>query len=180
MQLLKWSFQLPGTTSTCANSPTHMFLEQYRYCMKSTLPDTEILIFNKNKDDALDWANMRDNYEGYKENAPKEIITYQSACSGDSGSGQFVTNNINPDKLKDSLDELRYVLVAIYFGGFGNSVKRNVKDVKEYKFPCGSYTWVNGKYEHNNPTSESTTWSENLLWIKKKANICKDSSCKIS
>ena len=187
MQLLKWSFQLPGTTSTCANLPPNLepdgslvpvtFLEEYRYCMKSKLPDTEIVIFNKNNDYILDWANMGDNYQPYKENAPKEIVTYHSACSGDSGSGQFVANDIDPLKIKESLDELRYVLVAIFSGKFQKTFMHNGE---LYNFPCGSYTWDNGEYKYSSAESESTTWPENLRWIKKKANICKGSSCNIS
>ena len=189
MQLLKWSFQLPGTTSTCANLPPNLepdgslvpvtFLEEYRYCMKSKLPDTEIVIFNKNNDYKLDWANMGDNYQPYKENAPKEIVTYQSACSGDSGSGQFVANDIDPLKIKESLDELRYVLVAIYVGRINGDFQSKGNT---YEFPCGSYTWYDGEYTQESGGSESTTWKENFDWIKRKITNCETgvTGCTIS
>ena len=176
IQLLQWSFQLPGTKSSCQKIKPS-FQTHYKYCMKSTLPSTKYAVFNKNNCKKLDWKTMKNNYQAnqYKE-APKEILSYKVACTMDSGSGQVVTNGIDLQKDEYLLDELRYVLVAVYQGKYKNKFTYRGK---QYNFPCGTYTWLNGKYNEHHPYSESTTWKENFDWIKKKIFICKESGCTI-
>ena len=148
--------------------------------MKANLPDTEFLVFNANNDKKLDWDNMKNNYLVNQNKAPKEIISYQDGCKGDSGSGQFVTNGLDLRTDDYSLDDLKYVLVAIYVGKIGiESFRRQKASRESHKFPCGTYTWYNGKYIQASATSESTTWKENLNWIKKKIIQCKKPSCTI-
>ena len=174
VQFLQWSFQLPGDESTCAkwclkHRVSRPFPTHYMYCMKANLPDTEFLVFNANNDKKLDWDNMKNNYLVNQNKAPKEIISYQEGCRGDSGSGQFVANGLDLRKDDYSIDDLKYVLVAIHTHTIGKEYfKRQQASRKSHMFPCGVYTWYMGEYIQASTTSESTTWKENLDWIKRK------------
>ena len=128
--------------------------------MKSILPKTNYLIFNVKNSPKIDW---HDYIEGHFD-PPIHITNYNEACYGDSGSGQFTK----------SLDGLRYLLVAIYKGRISESFRD--ANGKKHNYPCGTFTWNKGFYRHNHKVSESTTWHENLEWIKKKANILRPSS----
>ena len=147
--------------------------------MKSKLPDTESIVFNSKNKKTLDWANLKNNYRVVRKEAPKGLQLYEAACSGDSGAGQFVTNGINPLEVDENLDELRYVLVAIYVGRINGDFQSKGNT---YEFPCGSYTWYDGEYTQESGGSESTTWKENFDWIKRKITICETgvTGCTIS
>ena len=167
----------------CAEFSRHVdfrvYPAHYKYCMKSKLPDTESIVFNSKNKKTLDWADLKNNYRVVRKEAPKGLQLYEAACSGDSGAGQFVTNGINPLEVDENLDELRYVLVAIYVGRINGDFQSKGNT---YEFPCGSYTWYDGEYTQESGESESTTWKENFDWIKRKITICETgrTGCTIS
>ena len=126
--------------------------------MKSDQPKTNFVTFNAKNSLPIDWNDYIPN----KFDEPDSITTYNQACMADSGSGQFVNNG------------RIYVLVAI----FTNSIIRKYEDAngKLHYFPCGTFTWSEGEYRYNSKESESTTWQENLEWIKHKASITTSST----
>ena len=130
--------------------------------MKSNLPETKYATFNWEENPIFDWNKF---IEGHI-SVPDNLTAYNVACAGDSGSGQFVQKGP------------RYVLVAIYSGS--SDIQTFNSNGKEHDYPCGTFTWRTGKYRYWNDESESTTWEENLEWIKKKVKLCKTSSCNIS
>ena len=127
--------------------------------MKSELPTTNTITVNPN--------NMA-NYLSVKLDAPTWINSYIAACSGDSGSGQFISNN---KKLPEDVIDFRYILVALFTSGVEDKFRD--KNGKLHEVPCGSYTYhrKTKKYLDTNGISESTTWPKNLNWIKQKSNI---------
>ena len=120
--------------------------------MKSNLPTTNTITINPDR---------MENYLIVKIPAPKWISSYLEVCRGDSGSGQFIS------------DGHRYILVAVYTTYIPSyKYKYSLNKVK-HEVPCGtnSYHKKSGKYLKTDTISESTTWHENLDWIKQKSNI---------
>ena len=129
--------------------------------MKSNLPETKDITFNVKENPTLDLTYFA---EG-KIPLPEEFSAYNIACHGDSGAGQFVKKGP------------RHVLVAIC-SGLANTLTFE-SNGKEHEYPCGTFTWRDGKYRKLYNYSESTTWKENSEWIKKKLKLCQTSPCTI-
>ena len=166
------------------------------YCMENDLPQTNTITFKKKGHSEI----HLDSYYYRKVDPPKGNGVYQDGCSGDSGSGQFIKNNV--EYTPENLLRFKYVQVAVY--------SRTVSDDfnyggRNYKMPCGSYSYdmheskkVNEKREANEKVSVKKPWSKRiyfqsqsismritspkiLRWIKIQAGICKDEeSCIIS
>ena len=92
-------------------------------------------------------------------NPPFLVPSYQEACNGDSGSGQFALTKGK-----------KAVLVAIFRATSNEEFYRDGAG-KRQEYPCGTFTWRDKKFRYNYGVSESTTWIENLEWIKMRANI---------
>ena len=153
MQLLEFSFRLPTSKGLCSFKDEET---KYKYCMKSNLPKTKYITFNAEANPILDWNNFVDGQIP----VPEDLTAYNVPCLGDSGSGQFVKKGP------------RYVLSAIYKGAVAVSGSSFRSKLMKHDYPCGTFTWRKGKYRHWNEQSESTTWGENLEWIKQKISLC--------
>ena len=146
-------------------------LSEFMYCMKTNLPKTKFLTFNWKRSESLiaakggvgciDWDSYLPQYVT-KPPQSDYTASYESGCSGDSGSGQFVRIP----------NENTYVLVAIFRQLYGKkfTVHRN-GNKKKHRYPCGSFTWREGRYRYKSALSESTTWRKNLNWIEKKIDL---------
>ena len=125
--------------------------------------DTIVILFNKYNSNAYLL-----NYLYVKLDPPKWIDTYTQNCKGDSGSGQFISNN---KQLPEDVMEFRYILVAIHESSTKDLFKD--KNGKLHNVPCGAYTYSRKtkKYLKSIGVSISTTWAKHLNWIKQKSNI---------
>ena len=139
------------------------FDPQHMYCMKSILPRTRTINFKPD--------DMK-NYRTELEPVPEWITSYMQNCEGDSGSGQFISNNVN-DYMHPSKDigKLRYLLA-----GIGATAQRDFfidNNGIKHTVPCGSlaYDQKTKKYLESLDVSISTTNQKILNWIKKKSNI---------
>ena len=99
-------------------------------------------------------------------------MSYMQGCKGDSGSGQFISNNVNEYmNLPKDNGNLRYVLAAID----SKSTFPAEKDLngKILEYPCGTFTYDPKLKTHKGTggISISTTYHEILNWIKRKSNI---------
>ena len=153
---MKWSAESPAMKTSCS---TNTFYPEYQYCMKSELPTTNTITVN---------PNNLENYLYVKLDPPKWIDTYTQNCKGDSGSGQFISNN---KQLPEDVMEFRYILVAIHESSTKDLFKD--KNGKLHNVPCGAYTYSRKtkKYLKSIGVSISTTWAKHLNWIKQKSNI---------
>ena len=166
------------------------------YCMENDLPQTNTITFKKKGH----WEIHLDSYYYRKVDPPKGNGVYQDGCSGDSGSGQFIKNNV--EYTPENLLRFKYVQVAVFSRTVGEEFSNGGKI---YYMPCGSYFYnmkeskeANEKREVNEKVSVKKPWSKRvysqsedvsmritspkiLRWIKMKAGICKDEeSCIIS
>ena len=147
------------------------FDPDYKYCMKNQLPAADVVTLHSDGKSDIDW----DNYQVGKEDPPTTISSYSAGCSGDSGSGQFISNGFEPE----NEEKFRFILSAIFTKKVGNTFKDDKGE--EYKVPCGSYTFNNEasyignrNYLQSYAISESiTTPVSTLAWIKETAEICK-------
>ena len=111
-----------------------------------------------------------DDYKEKDEDPPIWAQSYIEACSGDSGSGQFITNGheIQPQ----NFDKLKCILTSVYTSNYADTF---LYAGKTHGVPCGTYSYdaVESKlgrrvYYKTLGISQSTTHSDTLLWIKKK------------
>ena len=144
------------------------------YCMSSNIPRTKYVVFNyKNaiqlkrnpvpKSRSANIAPVLINSDELMVVRGKKttlrIPSYQAACSGDSGSGQFVFTTGG-----------KAVLIAVYVGRTSIEYYEDESGEKQ-EYPCGTFTWRDNKYRFKFGKSESTAWKENLDWIKMRAKI---------
>ena len=176
------------------------FKRDRMYCMDIQLPATKTLRFQSNG-----CVTYLDEYEEKDEQPPKGIESYKDGCKGDSGSGQFISNERSGMGAK-----FRYVQIAVYTTGTGDQFVDNKGNA--HTVPCGSYSYnavesrrlnvpkVQVKcpkgpnllcpgtkkraYLRSFSMSESTTYADTLHWIKSRTNLSpKDSNndaCTIS
>ena len=144
------------------------FNADYQYCMKNVLPVANVATFHSEENSGINWKN----YQIGIEDPPMGVFSYATGCFGDSGSGQFITNGLDPKN-----DKFRFILAAIYSSGVGD--KFEVNGVA-HNMPCGANsfshadTLLNGKKHYLQPRtiSESiTTPVHTLAWIKELAGI---------
>ena len=145
------------------------FDADYKYCMKNDLPAANVATFHSEGNSGIDWKNYQIEYE----EPPITITSYASGCYGDSGSGQFITNGLDPEKD----DKFRFILAAIFTKRVGDIFKDD--QGVEHKVPCGAYTFDKDasiigarKYLQSYSISESiTTPAYTFWWIKGMAEI---------
>ena len=168
------------------------FKPEKMYCMENVLPDTKIMALRKKKPSGI----HLDDYLEKKIAPPLGNTAYREGCGGDSGSGQFISNDV--EYKPGNMDRLKLVQVAIFSNGGDTSFEHGGES---YYLPCGTYSynmkeskrlneeknsglplpWQIRDYYHTVSISHKTTGSEALRWIKIKAGICKDvESCTIS
>ena len=165
------------------------FNSETMYCMKYELPDTHTMVFKKRGISGVDLNK----YYHRKVDPPKGHIAYRMGCGGDSGSGQFISNDV--DYRPENLLRFKYFQVAVYTM---DSINTFTHGGKMYRMPCGTFSynmreskrlndegnyipWIKRAYYRNAGISHKTTKRNVLLWIKIKAGICKDEeSCIIS
>ena len=98
----------------------------------------------------------------------KEVNTsYISGCRGDSGSGQWITQDESPSGANEQIN--RNVLVAIATKVFQGTYYKNGK--KEHGVCGADIPNINGEQLVSAPVSIKTTYGKILTWIKRKANI---------
>ena len=161
LQLNKWKAQFPYHKTKCAVEKD--FYPKYMYCMKSKLPKTSTISFNPK-----DMKNYRPKYE----KAPKGMVSFMQYCKGDSGSGQFISNNVNKYmNLPKDTGNLRYLLAGIFIKGFVD--KFEDENGQTHLVPCGTYAYDEKtmKYLESTEVSMITTNQKILNWIKGKSNI---------
>ena len=144
------------------------FNADYQYCMKNVLPVANVATLHSEENSGINWEN----YQIGIEDPPMDVFSYATGCFGDSGSGQFITNGLDPKN-----DKFRFILAAIYSSGVGD--KFEVNGVA-HNMPCGANsfsradTLLMGKKHYLQPhtISESiTTPVDTLAWIKGLAGI---------
>jgi hypothetical protein len=161
---MRWKTTSSGSNQ-CAKRHPKEFKKDYQYCEESKLPSTKTITFKTPPCDlGVEWST----YQFKDENPPNDIDTYQTACNGDSGSGQFVESR---DELapKTTNDKSRFALVAVHSRKLHDRFK--YKGVK-YRLPCGSNTYdhtTTMKYLRAHPVAESITWPSTMRWIKNLA-----------
>ena len=134
---------------------SHNFDKDYEVCMKATLPRANVGRFK--------YASGQLKLDAFeKEYESKEEASYKSACTGDSGSGHWVT--VNPDT-----DDEQRALVAVYSHDFKGHFSVNGKTVPAV---CGSsLTLSSGEKLLRGAASTITTHTRILTFIKKWAGI---------
>ena len=173
------------------------FKTEAMYCMENDLPQTNTITFKKKGHSEI----HLDKYYYRKVDPPKGNDVYREACSGDSGSGQFIKNNV--EYTPENFDRFKYIQVAVYSWNSANILKHGGK---KYDLPCGSYTynmneskkenekgknepfamgkhkpWSMRVYSQSQSISMRITSPKILRWIKMQIGICKDGeSCIIS
>ena len=159
------------------------FKPEKMYCMENVLPKTRVLLFKRNPPSGT----------FLKVEPPIGNTAYREGCSGDSGSGQFVSNDV--EYSPQNFARFKFVQVAI----FTNTGARSFEYGGEtYEVPCGTYSydkeeskrlneekgykpWRIREYYFTTSMSHKTIDPKALRWIKIRAGICKDDdSCTIS
>ena len=167
------------------------------YCMENDLPQTNTITFKKKGHSEI----HLDSYYYRKVDPPKGNDMYREACSGDSGSGQFIQNNV--EYTPENLSRFKYVQVAVFSRTVGDEFDNGGKI---YYMPCGSYfynmkeskkenekdknkpfslnqnkPWSKRVYSQSEDVSMKITSPKILRWIKTQAGICEnEESCNIS
>ena len=135
-------------------------------CEKNILPKTEIVTYTN------DWHPLGEpdwnNPIFGKENPPSEITSYMDQCGGDSGSGNFITNDEEEDR--NNIMNFKFVLAATTTETVYDYIDMN-GDFK--KLPCGSNTIdeYDDKTVVTGGVSISITWPKIFNWIKEKAQL---------
>ena len=175
VQEMKWKKFSPNDNQ-CANEAS-WFNPNKLYCMENELPSTKIMIFKKKGKDGI----HLDDYLDKKIAAPIENKSYREACSGDSGSGQFISNKV--DYKPQNLDLFKYVQVAVETEAWRSKFKHGGKTIN---VPCGTFsydmeaskiantgrqTWKYREYFSTATMAHKSTVTSTLKWIKNTAGI---------
>ena len=175
MQEIKWKVFSPNNNE-CAHSVT-WFKPDKLYCMENELPSTKIMVFKKKGKNGI----HLDDYHEKEVKAPLDITSYREVCSGDSGSGQFISNKI--DYKQQNLEHFKFVQVGIATEVWRNKFKHGGKEIS---VPCGTYSydmekskiqntgfkkWKYREYYFTLSMAHKTTEISNLKWIKNTAGI---------
>ena len=131
--MMKWSIT-PELQRYCSGHTFDIltFDPEYHHCMKTELPSADVVTLHLDRSKMeIDW----DNYQVDKEDPPTTISSYASACYGDSGSGQFITNGFEPE----DEGKFRFILSAIFRTRSGSQFKDDKGE--QHQVPCGSYTF---------------------------------------
>ena len=188
IQEMKWRSSTSNFNRCSKRLP--WFNPDTMYCMENVLPDTKIMALKKKKPSGI----HLDDYLEKKIAPPLGNTAYREGCSGDSGSGQFISNGV--EYKPENMDRLKLVQVAIYSNTGATSFEHRGKT---YDVPCGTYSYDMKKSKRSNEEKNpglpwkireyydtvsmscKTTDPKALRWIKMKARICKDDeSCTIS
>ena len=135
-------------------------------CEKNILPKTEIVTYTN------DWHPLGEpdwnNPIFGKENPPSEITSYMDQCSGDSGSGNFISNDEEEDRF--NIMNFKFILAAITTEAVYDYI--DVNGVFK-ELPCGSNTIdeYDDKTVVTGGVSISITWPKIFNWIKEKAQL---------
>ena len=131
-------------------------------CMKSDLPKTKIVTFIKQPGAEPTWNRPVFGVE----NAVEYADSYRMICRGDSGSGQFITNE---DVYESSTsDGSRMILAAIVSRNDYKNDPFIDEHGNSHEIPCGTnyYDKKREKYLQNRAVSHSITWPKIHRWIK--------------
>ena len=173
---MKWKIT-PNHKKNQCDKVVSGFNPNKHYCEENELPSTKIMIFKKKGKDGI----HLDDYLDKKIAAPRENRSYRKACSGDSGSGQFVSNKV--DYKQENLDRFKFIQVAIHTGSVLSEFKHGGK---EFEVPCGTYSydmekskeynrgrknWKYREYYTSASISHKSTVVSALQWIKNTAKI---------
>ena len=174
VQEMKW--KITPNHNQCAKVVSG-FNPNKLYCEENELPSTKIMIFKKKGKDGI----HLDDYLEKKIAAPIENKSYRVACSGDSGSGQFISNKV--DYKQQNLDRFKFVQVAIHTEGGRSEFKHGGE---EFTVPCGTYSydmekskeynrgrkkWKYREYYSTAVMAHKSTVASTLQWIKNTAKI---------
>ena len=137
-------------------------------CEKNILPKTEIVTYTN------DWHPLGEpdwnNPIFGKENPPSEITSYMDQCGGDSGSGNFITNDEEEDR--NNIMNFKFVLAAITSETVYDYI--DINGVFQ-KVPCGSNTidlTIDGlDTVFTGGVSTCITWPKIFKWIKERAQL---------
>ena len=139
------------------------------YCMENETPAAKTITFKSGCGKGVCWNE----YRNKEEDSPIRAHSYMQPCGGDSGSGQFIRNGY--DNNAENIDKFKYVLTSIHTTSVGDTFELRGKS---YVVPCGIYSYdaTNSKpgrrvYYKSLDISQSTTYSDTLVWIKQKANF---------
>ena len=174
---MKWKKMSPND-NLCADE-VPWYNPKKLYCEENELPNTKIMIFKKKGKDGI----HLDNYLDKKIAAPIENKSYREACSGDSGSGQFISNKV--DYKPQNLDQFKFVQVAVETEAWRSKFKHGGKTIN---VPCGTFSydmekskeenakwgrkkWRYREYYYTLSMAHQTTEVSNLEWIKNTAGI---------
>ena len=157
--------------------------------MAFELPDTHTMVFKKRGSSGI----HLNAYYHNKVEPPTENKAYRMSCGGDSGSGQFISNDV--EYRPENLARFKYLQIAV---DTTSTTNQFVHGGKTYNLPCGSFSynmkeskrlneegkyipWIKRAYYWYAGISHKTTKPNVLLWIKINAGICEDEeSCTIS
>merc|ERR1712136_94343 len=174
VQEIKWKVFAPN--NECTRVVTWWKPDKL-YCMENELPSTKIMVFKKKGKNGI----HLDDYHEKEKAGPIDNVSYRETCSGDSGSGQFISNKV--DYKQQNLDRFKFVQVAIATEGWHSKFKHGGKEIS---VPCGTYSydmekskisntgrkkWRYREYYYTLSMAHQTTEVSNLEWIKNTAGI---------